>query len=51
MLFRSKELHDKYTTKINGKTVSKFFLVVGQRNKNVGDLKRQAEDGIRDHFE
>ena len=39
-----KELHDKYTTKINGETVSKFFLVVGQRNKNVGELKRQAEE-------
>lgn len=39
-----KIVHDKYTTKINGETVAKFFLVVGQRNKNVGELKRQAEE-------
>ena len=39
-----KLIHDKYTTKINGKTVAKFFLVVGQRNANVGELKRQAEE-------
>ena len=35
--------HDKYTTEINGEKVAKFFLVVGQRNTNVGELKRQAE--------
>ncbi|UPA29803.1 stage II sporulation protein P [Terrisporobacter glycolicus] len=39
-----KSVHDKYTTKINGETVAKFFLVVGQRNQNVGELKRQAEE-------
>ncbi|WP_455538624.1 stage II sporulation protein P [Terrisporobacter sp.] len=39
-----KESHDKYTTEVNGKRVAKFFLVVGQRNKNVGELKRQAEE-------
>ena len=37
-------VHDKYTTKINGETVAKFFLVVGQRNSNVGELKRQAKE-------
>ena len=35
--------HDKYTTEINGEKFAKFFLVVGQRNANVGELKRQAE--------
>lgn len=39
-----KTVHDKYTTEINGETVAKFFLVVGQRNENVGELKRQAEE-------
>ena len=39
-----KTVHDKYTTKINGETVAKFFLVVGQRNSNVSELKRQAEE-------
>ena len=39
-----KTVHDKYTTEINGETVAKFFLVVGQRNQNVGELKRQAEE-------
>lgn len=39
-----KSVHDKYTTEINGETVAKFFLVVGQRNQNVGELKRQAEE-------
>lgn len=39
-----KSVHNKYTTKINGETVAKFFLVVGQRNQNVGELKRQAEE-------
>ena len=39
-----KTAHDKYTTEINGETVAKFFLVVGQRNQNVGELKRQAEE-------
>lgn len=37
-----KSIHDKYTTEINGEKVAKFFLVVGQRNQNVGELKRQA---------
>lgn len=39
-----KSIHDKYTTEINGEKVAKFFLVVGQRNQNVGELKRQAEE-------
>lgn len=39
-----KAAHDKYTTEINGEKVAKFFLVVGQRNQNVGELKRQAEE-------
>ena len=39
-----KTVHDKYTTKIKGETVAKFFLVVGQRNSNVSELKRQAEE-------
>lgn len=39
-----KSAHDKYTTTINGETVAKFFLVVGQRNQNVGELKRQAQE-------
>lgn len=39
-----KSLHDNYTTTINGETVAKFFLVVGQRNKNVEELKKQAEE-------
>lgn len=37
-------IHDKYTTEINGKKVAKFFLVVGQRNNNVEELKKQAEE-------
>lgn len=39
-----KELHDKYTTEINGETVAKFFLVVGQRNQNVSQIKKEAEE-------
>lgn len=39
-----KTAHDKYTKEINGETVAKFFLVVGQRNQNVGELKRQAQE-------
>ena len=39
-----KAIHDKYTTEINGEKVAKFFLVVGQSNKNGGELKRQAEE-------
>lgn len=39
-----KSLHDNYTTTINGETVAKFFLVVGQRNQNVEALKKQAEE-------
>ena len=39
-----KNVHDQYTTTINGETVAKFFLVVGQRNQNVGELKRQAQE-------
>lgn len=39
-----KAVHDKYVTEINGETVAKFFLVVGQRNENVEELKKQAEE-------
>lgn len=39
-----KTVHDKYTTKINGETVAKFFLVVGQKNQNVAELKKQAKE-------
>lgn len=38
-----KALHDKYTTEINGEKVAKFFLVVGQKNKNVATLRKEAE--------
>ena len=39
-----KSVRDKYTTTINGETVAKFFLVVGQRNQNVEELKREAKE-------
>ena len=39
-----KSLHDNYTTTINGETVAKFFLAVGQRNQNVEALKKQAQE-------
>lgn len=39
-----KTVHNKSTIEINGETVAKFFLVVGQRNQNVGELKRQAQE-------
>ena len=39
-----KTIHDKYTTEINGETVARFFFVVGQRNSNVAELKKQAEE-------
>ena len=35
--------NEKMILSINGEKVAKFFLVVGQRNENVGELKRQAE--------
>lgn len=41
---KKQTMHDEYTTEINGETVAKFFLVVGQRNENFESLKKQAEE-------
>lgn len=38
-----KSMHEKDTTEINGETVAKFFFVVGQRNQNVAELKKEAD--------
>lgn len=35
-------IHDKYTTTIDGKRVAKFFFVVGARNDNVEKVKNLA---------
>lgn len=35
-------IHDKYTTTIDGKKVAKFFFVVGARNDNVEKVKNLA---------
>ncbi len=39
-----KQIHDKSTTEINGETVAKFFFVVGQRNENVDEIRKEAEE-------
>lgn len=39
-----KNIHDKYTTVINGKRVAKFFFVVGARNYDVEKVKSLAEN-------
>ncbi len=41
------DIHENSTIDIDGESVAKFFLVVGQRNDNVSELKRQAQ-GITD---
>lgn len=35
-------IHDKYTTIVNGKRVAKFFFVVGARNQDVEKIKNLA---------
>ena len=37
-------IHDKNTIEINGERVAKFFFVVGQRNENVNELKKEAQE-------
>lgn len=39
-----KSIHEKETVEVNGETVAKFFFVVGQRNQNVAELKKEAEE-------
>ena len=39
------DVHNKYTTTINGQRVAKFFFVVGARNSNLAEVKSLA-DGI-----
>lgn len=41
-------LHDKYTTTIDGKRVAKFFFVVGARNYDLNNVKGLA-DGITEY--
>ncbi|MDR1773394.1 MAG: stage II sporulation protein P [Clostridioides sp.] len=38
------KLHDRYTTKIDGKNVAKFFFVIGGKNENSAQLKKMAEE-------
>ena len=37
-------IHNKYTTTINGEKVAKFFFVVGMKNTNVDEVQELAED-------
>lgn len=39
-----KKAHDKSTIEINGETVAKFLFVVGQRNENVDEIRKEAEE-------
>ena len=41
-------IHDKYTTTIDGQRVAKFFFVVGARNDDVDKVKKLA-DGITEY--
>ena len=36
-------IHNKYTTTINGERVAKFFFVVGARNDDVTKVKKLAD--------